>query len=98
MFIGWVHYIVDKLKNEISTQDTIIEINGIINDIKKHSDDCVENLKELLQELSEETGYCPKCSSEMHYRSWKEDRGECRGFPAEETVGEMYCEECGYTY
>jgi predicted RNA-binding Zn-ribbon protein involved in translation (DUF1610 family) len=45
-----------------------------------------------------ERGICPRCGEELHYRTWKEDRGECRGYPAYEVFGEYICEECGYIY
>jgi hypothetical protein len=45
-----------------------------------------------------EKGICPKCSGELCYRTWKEDRGEYQGCPVSETIGEYVCDECGYTY
>lgn len=98
MYIDFIHYIVNKYKEEISPQETILEINGIIQDIRMHPNECVENLKDLRKQISEENGYCPLCSNEMNYTSWKESRGEYRGFQSEEEVGEMVCKECGYIY
>jgi hypothetical protein len=98
MFINWIKEWFDSIKDKYPNNEIIEIVNDIINDLQKHKNDCIKTLKNVRDDFCYEVGYCPMCGNEMHYESWIEDRGEYQGFPVEETVGEMVCEECGYTY
>jgi ribosomal protein S27AE len=40
---------------------------------------------------------CPRCYSELSTRNWKENRGECHGFPSYENMSELVCQRCHWT-
>lgn len=98
MFIGWLKEYFDYLKNTYTHQEVINYTNDAIEDLKIRRIDCINTLEEAKIDYAQQIGYCPKCSNEMHYHTWIENRGEYQGFPVEERMGEMICEECGYTY
>lgn len=65
-----------------------VEIVEILNDFTFN--------QEELDNYAIEHEVCPKCYSELVIHSWKEDRGQYFGFPVEENMSELRCEECGW--
>lgn len=54
--------------------------------------------KNKIEEYATSRGICVKCGYELILHTWKEERGEYIGSPAEETMAVYQCSGCGKIY
>ena len=58
-----------------------------------------EQIDDIISQIEQERlddSFCPKCGSPLTLKSFKENRGDCRGIDCQETITEFYCEHCGW--
>lgn len=80
--------LIDILEDYLSP----VEIVKLLSNILK----CKYNSEEKLKEYAIYNNICPRCYSELTMYTWKESRGEHFGFPAEEEMSELRCNDCGW--
>lgn len=73
-------------------------LNDLLQDLKElHYG--LRNIKKERDEVSEAliaTNMCPKCLHALTIETWMEDRGECFGSPATETLAHKVCLFCDW--
>lgn len=76
--------LIDILEDKYSP----VEIVELLNTIDRQD----------IEDYAIEHNICPRCLSQLSFKTWKEDRNEYMGFPAYEDVTEIYCQSCGAVY
>jgi uncharacterized protein with PIN domain len=65
-----------------------VEIIEILNTIDRQD----------IEDYAIEHNICPRCLSQLNFKTFKDYRNEYMGFPAYEDVTEVYCQCCGAVY
>jgi uncharacterized protein with PIN domain len=54
--------------------------------------------RQILDEFALDNNLCPKCNENLETHTWREPRGEHFGYPAEEYVSQLWCNNCNRGY
>ena len=83
-------------RNNYEVQETIEDINELIEQIDNDSNNFTYNLSEALEEWSLQLKKCPLCGANIIKINTNEEHSEYQGQDVSEIINRYGCEDCNY--
>ena len=90
-----IRSLINNADNKYDGLDDVDDLMKAIETNPRRTKNMIASVK---HDYCEERNICYKCNEKMIFDTHLENRGECRGFPCYEEVGEYVCASCGYMY